>query len=103
MVRGGRSRRVSTSVGRGSTRIGSASPSTPVVPARGSASPSTPVIPSTWISSPSTPGVQTIGSAYCPVASPFPSQSPTEVESHHPAADEEGPQLPGRHPCWISR
>ncbi|MQL79116.1 hypothetical protein Taro_011547, partial [Colocasia esculenta] len=36
------------------------------------------------------------------VAPPFPSSSPPEVESQHPAADEEGPQLPGRHPCWIS-
>ncbi|MQM06741.1 hypothetical protein Taro_039571, partial [Colocasia esculenta] len=26
----------------------------------------------------------------------------TRVESQHPAADEEGPQLPGRQPCWIS-
>ncbi|MQM10309.1 hypothetical protein Taro_043202 [Colocasia esculenta] len=26
----------------------------------------------------------------------------TEVESHHPTVDEEGPQLPGRQPCWIS-
>ncbi|MQM08145.1 hypothetical protein Taro_040999 [Colocasia esculenta] len=25
-----------------------------------------------------------------------------KVESQHPAADEEGPQLPGRQPCWIS-
>ncbi|MQM22201.1 hypothetical protein Taro_055249 [Colocasia esculenta] len=24
------------------------------------------------------------------------------VESQHPTADEEGPQLPGRQPCWIS-
>ncbi|MQM15158.1 hypothetical protein Taro_048098 [Colocasia esculenta] len=78
MVRGGQSGRVSTSVGRGSTRIGTASPSTPVVPPTGTASP--------------TP----------PVASPFPSQSPPEVESHHITADEEGPQLPGRQPCWIS-
>ncbi|MQM19790.1 hypothetical protein Taro_052801 [Colocasia esculenta] len=38
-----------------------------------------------------------------PVASPFPSQSPPEVESQHLAADEEGPQLPGRQPCGISR
>ncbi|MQL81937.1 hypothetical protein Taro_014404, partial [Colocasia esculenta] len=26
----------------------------------------------------------------------------TEVESHHPTVDEEGPQLPERQPCWIS-
>ncbi|MQL86932.1 hypothetical protein Taro_019469 [Colocasia esculenta] len=56
------------------------------------ASPSTPVVPTTGIASP-TP----------PVASPFPSQSPPDVESHHPTADEEGPQLLGRQPCWISR
>ncbi|MQM11268.1 hypothetical protein Taro_044173 [Colocasia esculenta] len=60
-----------------------------VVPATGTASPSTPVVPATR-------------SASCPLASHFPSQSPPEVESHHPAADEEGPQLPGRQPCWIS-
>ncbi|MQL97628.1 hypothetical protein Taro_030326 [Colocasia esculenta] len=36
------------------------------------------------------------------VAPPFPSSSPPEVESQHPAADEEGPQLPRRQPCWIS-
>ncbi|MQL79074.1 hypothetical protein Taro_011519, partial [Colocasia esculenta] len=76
MVRGERSERVSTSVGRGSMRIGTASPSTPVILATGSAS--------------------------CPVVSPFPSQRPTEVDSHHRAADEEGPQLPRRQPCWIS-
>ncbi|MQL70942.1 hypothetical protein Taro_003234, partial [Colocasia esculenta] len=58
MVRGGRSGRVSTSVGRGSTRIRSASPSTPVVPATGSASPSTSVVPATGTASPSTPGVR---------------------------------------------
>ncbi|MQL86534.1 hypothetical protein Taro_019063 [Colocasia esculenta] len=62
MVRGGRSRRVSTYIGRGS-----ASPST-----TGTASPSTSVVPT------------------------------TEVQSQHPAADEKGPQLPGRQPCWIS-
>ncbi|MQM12556.1 hypothetical protein Taro_045475 [Colocasia esculenta] len=45
MVRGRRSGRVSTSIGRGSTRIGTTSPSTPVVPSTGTASPSTPVIP----------------------------------------------------------
>ncbi|MQL93638.1 hypothetical protein Taro_026284 [Colocasia esculenta] len=82
MVRGGRSRTVSTSVGRGST-----SPST-----TGTASPSTPVVPATGTASPSTTRV----------APPFPSSSPPEVESQHPAADEEGPQLPGRQPCWIS-
>ncbi|MQM04377.1 hypothetical protein Taro_037182 [Colocasia esculenta] len=81
MVRGGRSRTVSTSVGRGS-----ASPST-----TGTASPSTPVVPTTGTASPTTR-----------VAPPFPSSSPPEVESQHPAADEEGPQLPGRQPCWIS-
>ncbi|MQL70916.1 hypothetical protein Taro_003275, partial [Colocasia esculenta] len=37
-----------------------------------------------------------------PVAPPFPSSSPPEVESQHPAADDEGPQLPGQQPCWIS-
>ncbi|MQL84720.1 hypothetical protein Taro_017234 [Colocasia esculenta] len=81
MVRGGRSRRVSTSVGRGS-----ASPSTPWT-----ASPSTPIVPTTGTASPTTP-----------VAPPFPSSSPPEVESQHPVADDEGPQLPGRQPCWIS-
>ncbi|MQL89450.1 hypothetical protein Taro_022024 [Colocasia esculenta] len=104
MVRGGQSERVSTSVGRGSTRIGSASPSTPVVPATGYASPSTPVVPATGTASPSTPVVPATGttSPTLPVTSSFPSQSPSEVESHHIAADEEGPQLPGRQPCWIS-
>ncbi|MQL98832.1 hypothetical protein Taro_031552 [Colocasia esculenta] len=63
MVRGGRSGRVSTSVGRGS-----ASPSTPVIPATGTASPSTPVVPTTGTASP-TP----------PIASPFPSQSPPAI------------------------
>ncbi|MQL82530.1 hypothetical protein Taro_015010 [Colocasia esculenta] len=81
---------------------GSTSPSTPVVLATWSASPSTPVVPSTGTASPSTSGIRTTGSASCPEASPFPSQSPIEVESHHPAADEEGPQLPGHQPCWIS-
>ncbi|MQM04179.1 hypothetical protein Taro_036974 [Colocasia esculenta] len=38
-----------------------------------------------------------------PVASAFQSQAPPEVESHHPATDEEGPQLPGHQPCWIFR
>ncbi|MQL91389.1 hypothetical protein Taro_024002, partial [Colocasia esculenta] len=36
------------------------------------------------------------------VAPSFPSSSPPEVESHHPTADEEGPQLLRRQPCWIS-
>ncbi|MQL67846.1 hypothetical protein Taro_000105 [Colocasia esculenta] len=82
MVHGGLSQTVSTSVGRGSassSTTGTASPSTLVVPATGTASPLT-----------------------TRVAPPFPSSSPPEVESQHPAADEEGPQLPGRHPCWIS-
>ncbi|MQL96907.1 hypothetical protein Taro_029582, partial [Colocasia esculenta] len=56
------------------------------------ASPSTPVVLATGIVSPSTTRV----------APPFPSSSPPEVESQHPVADEEGPQLPGRQPCWIS-
>ncbi|MQL77097.1 hypothetical protein Taro_009504 [Colocasia esculenta] len=81
MVRGGRSRTVSTSVGRGSatpSMTGTSSPSTPVVHATGTASPlSTRAVP------------------------PFPSSLPPEVESQHPVA-EEGPQLPGRLPCWIS-
>ncbi|MQM20468.1 hypothetical protein Taro_053488 [Colocasia esculenta] len=95
MVRGGRSRTVFTSVGRGSaspSTTGTASPSTPVVPVTGTASPSTPVVPVTGTASPSTTRV----------APPFPSSLPPEVESQHPAADEEGPQLPGRQPCWIS-
>ncbi|MQL87742.1 hypothetical protein Taro_020295 [Colocasia esculenta] len=82
MVCGGRSRTIFTSVGRGSASLsttGTASPSTPVVLVTGTASPST-----------------------TRVAPPFPSSSPPEVESQHPAADEEGPQLPGRQPCWIS-
>ncbi|MQL75849.1 hypothetical protein Taro_008233 [Colocasia esculenta] len=82
MVRGGQSRTVFKSVGRGS-----ASPST-----TGTASPSTLVVPVTGTASPSTTRV----------APPFPSSSPPEVESQHPAADEEGPQLLGRQPCWIS-
>ncbi|MQM10813.1 hypothetical protein Taro_043712 [Colocasia esculenta] len=81
MVRGGRSRRVSTSVGRGSASSS----------ATGTASPSTPVILATWTATPTTR-----------VAPPFPSSSPPEVESQHPAANEEGPQQPGRQPCWIS-
>ncbi|MQM07211.1 hypothetical protein Taro_040049 [Colocasia esculenta] len=81
MVRGGRSRTVSTSVGRGS-----ASPST-----TGTASPSTSVVQATGTASPPTTRV----------VPPFPSSSPPEVESQHPAV-EEGPQLPGRQPCWIS-
>ncbi|MQL72130.1 hypothetical protein Taro_004465 [Colocasia esculenta] len=96
MVRGGRSRTVFTSVGRGSassSTTGTASPSTPVVPVTGTASPSTPVVPMTGTASPSTTRV----------APSFPSSSPPEVESQHPAADEDGPQLPGRQPCWISR
>ncbi|MQL87414.1 hypothetical protein Taro_019938 [Colocasia esculenta] len=56
------------------------------------ASPSTTVVPVTGTASPSTTRV----------VPPFPSSSPPEVESQHPAADEEGPQLPGRQPCWIS-
>ncbi|MQL75988.1 hypothetical protein Taro_008379 [Colocasia esculenta] len=69
MVRGGRSRRVSTSVGRGSaspSMTGTASPSMPVVPATGTASPTTPVAPH------------------------FPSSLPPEVKSQHPTVDEEG-------------
>ncbi|MQM08704.1 hypothetical protein Taro_041563 [Colocasia esculenta] len=80
MVRGRRSRTVSTPLGRGSaspSMTGTASPSTPVVSTTGTASPTTRVAP------------------------PFPSSSPPEVEGQHPAADEEGPQLPGRQPCWI--
>ncbi|MQM23588.1 hypothetical protein Taro_056654 [Colocasia esculenta] len=95
MVRGGRSRTISTSVGRGSTSpstTGTASPSTPVVPATGTGSPSTPVVPATGTASPSTTRV----------APPFPSSSPPDVESQHLATDEEGPQLPGRQPCWIT-
>ncbi|MQM10420.1 hypothetical protein Taro_043313 [Colocasia esculenta] len=95
MVRGGQSRTVSTSIGRGSaspSTTGTASSSTPVVPTTGTASPSTPVVPETGTAFPSTTRV----------APPFPSSSPPEVESQHPAADEEGPQLPRRQPCWIS-
>ncbi|MQL84034.1 hypothetical protein Taro_016538 [Colocasia esculenta] len=104
MVRGGRSRRVSTSVGRGSvspSMTGTASLSTPVVPSTGTASPSTPVIPTTGTASPSMPVVLATGTASraTPIAPPFPSSSPPDVESQHPAADEEGPQLPGRQPC----
>ncbi|MQL77519.1 hypothetical protein Taro_009938 [Colocasia esculenta] len=95
MVRGGRSGRVSTSVGRESTRIGSASSSTPVVLTIGSASPSMPVVPVTWSASPSTPVVLVTGTA----SPSTPGVRATEVESHHPVADEEGPQLPRRHPC----
>ncbi|MQL77024.1 hypothetical protein Taro_009433, partial [Colocasia esculenta] len=40
-------------------------------------------------------------SASRPVASPFPSHSPPEVESHLPAAEEVA-QLAGHQPCWIS-
>ncbi|MQL79635.1 hypothetical protein Taro_012072 [Colocasia esculenta] len=78
---------VSTSVGQGS-----ASPSTLVRSSIGTASPSTSVVPATGTGSPSTTRV----------APPFPSSSPPEVESQHPTADEEGPQLLGRQPCWIS-
>ncbi|MQM20922.1 hypothetical protein Taro_053952 [Colocasia esculenta] len=48
------------------------------------------------------PGDRTASPSTTRVAPPFPSSSPPEVESQHPAADEEGPQLPGRQPCWIS-
>ncbi|MQM11977.1 hypothetical protein Taro_044889 [Colocasia esculenta] len=92
MVRGGRSGRVSTSLGRGSTRIGSVSPSTPVVPTTGTASPSTPVVPAIGTASP-TDVLVVRATVYLIVS--------TVVESHHLAADEEGPQLPGRQPCWI--
>ncbi|MQM09079.1 hypothetical protein Taro_041940 [Colocasia esculenta] len=95
MVRRGRSRRVSTSVGRGfasPSMTGTASPSTPVVSATRTTTPSTPVVPTTRTASPSTTRV----------APPFPSSSPPKVESQHPVADEEGPQLPRRQPCWIS-
>ncbi|MQM04779.1 hypothetical protein Taro_037590 [Colocasia esculenta] len=94
MVRGGRSRTVSTSVGRGSatpSTTGTASPSAPVVPATGTASPSTPVVHATGTASP--PSTRAVP--------PFPSSSPPEVESQHLVA-KEGPQLPGRQPCWIS-
>ncbi|MQM10707.1 hypothetical protein Taro_043605, partial [Colocasia esculenta] len=57
----------------------------------GTASPSTPVVPATGTTSTSTTRV----------APSFPSSSPPEVESQHPATDEEGLQLPGRQPCWI--
>ncbi|MQM04915.1 hypothetical protein Taro_037721, partial [Colocasia esculenta] len=59
-------------------RAGTASSSTPVVPATGTASLST-----------------------IRAVPPSSSSSPQEVESQHPAA-EEGPQLPGQQPCWIS-
>ncbi|MQL97154.1 hypothetical protein Taro_029839 [Colocasia esculenta] len=84
MVRRGQSRRVSTYVGRGSaspSMTGTASPSTPVVPTTGTASPSMPVVSATRTASLTTP-----------VVPPFPSSSLPEVESQHPAADEEGPQ-----------
>ncbi|MQL86175.1 hypothetical protein Taro_018707 [Colocasia esculenta] len=90
MVRRGRSGRVSTSVGRGS-----ASPTTPVIPATRSASLSTLFVPATGSTSPSTPVVPATGSASCPVASTFPSQSPPEVGSQHPAAEEVA-QVAGR-------
>ncbi|MQL89855.1 hypothetical protein Taro_022444, partial [Colocasia esculenta] len=79
MVHGGRSGRVSTSAGRGSASL-----STP-----GTASPSTPAT-AIWTASLTTP-----------VVPPFPSSSPPEVESQHPTAADEGPQLPGWQPCWI--
>ncbi|MQL83439.1 hypothetical protein Taro_015926 [Colocasia esculenta] len=100
MVRGGRSQTISTSVGRGfatPSTTGSASQST-------SASPSAPVVPATGTASPSTPVVHATGTASPPstrAVPPFPSSSPPEVESQHSVA-EEGPQLPGRQPCWIS-
>ncbi|MQL85788.1 hypothetical protein Taro_018313 [Colocasia esculenta] len=100
MVPGGRSRTVATSVGRGSatpSTTGTASPST-------SASRSAPVIPATGTASPSTPVVPVTGTASLPTIRAVPpssSSSPQEVESQQPAA-EEGPQLPGRQPCWIS-
>ncbi|MQM10316.1 hypothetical protein Taro_043208 [Colocasia esculenta] len=82
MVHGGRSGRgfisygaPSTSIGRGSTLIGSASPTTLVVPTTESASPTTTVVLAT-------------GSASRPVASPVPSHSAAGVESHHLAAEE---------------
>ncbi|MQL76977.1 hypothetical protein Taro_009371 [Colocasia esculenta] len=78
MVRGGRSGRVSTSAGRGSTSSSMPGIASPSTPATRTASPTTPVAP------------------------PFPSSSPLEVESQHLAVDDEGPQLPGRQPCWIS-
>ncbi|MQL90116.1 hypothetical protein Taro_022708 [Colocasia esculenta] len=62
---------------------------------KATASPSTPVVPATGTASPTTP-----------VAPPFPSSSLLEVESQHPAEDEEGPQLPGRgniDPAYASR
>ncbi|MQL83574.1 hypothetical protein Taro_016066 [Colocasia esculenta] len=97
MVRGGCSGRgstlsnaPSTSVGRGSTPIGSASPTMSVVSATRSASPTTPVVPAT-----------DIWSASRPVASPVPSHSAAEVERHHPAAKEVA-QPARRQLCWIS-
>ncbi|MQL91630.1 hypothetical protein Taro_024235, partial [Colocasia esculenta] len=66
-------------------------PSASIVPATGTASPSTPVVHATGTASP--PSTQAVP--------PFPSSSPPEVESQHPVA-EEGPQLPGQQPCWIS-
>ncbi|MQM16516.1 hypothetical protein Taro_049474 [Colocasia esculenta] len=101
MVRGGRSRTVSTSVGRGSTSsstIGTASPSTPVVPATDL----------TYIQ-------------FCRDCLPVHAGRPDDRDRlpidhsssatfpfflttsyiQHLVADEEGPQLPGRQPCWI--
>ncbi|MQL77065.1 hypothetical protein Taro_009472 [Colocasia esculenta] len=71
MVLAGRSRTISTSVGRGSASssmtlgrdIWTASPSILVVPATGTASPSTPVVPVTGTASPSTPVVLATGTA----------------------------------------
>ncbi|MQL70876.1 hypothetical protein Taro_003213 [Colocasia esculenta] len=39
------------------------------------------------------PSMPVTGTASPP---PFPSSSPPEVDIQHPAADDEGPQLPGR-------
>ncbi|MQL86093.1 hypothetical protein Taro_018624 [Colocasia esculenta] len=47
------------------------------------------------------PGDRTASPPTTRVVPPFPSSSPPEVESQHLAV-EEGPQLPGRQPCWIS-
>ncbi|MQL77837.1 hypothetical protein Taro_010254 [Colocasia esculenta] len=69
MVRGGRSRTVSTSIGRGSATpftTGSASLSAPVVRATGTASPSTPVVHATRTASP--PSTRAVP--------PYPSSSP---------------------------
>ncbi|MQL72736.1 hypothetical protein Taro_005074 [Colocasia esculenta] len=47
------------------------------------------------------PGDRTASPPTTRVVPPFPSSSPPEVESQHPAV-EEGPQLLGWQPCWIS-